>query len=302
MDKFVIKWVAQRTWSVVLIVMLSVILTGFGAKNLYFRGDYKVFFGHDNPQLNEFEGMQKTFNKSDNLGILVAPKDGNVFTREHLQLLWDLTDEAWQVPYSSRVDSITNYQHTQAEEDDLLVEDLVLDPADLDAERIAFVKNVAINEPLLVKRLVSPSGHVALVNVTVQLPDKEDKTAEVTEIVSTTRAIVERFQQQYPDVSFHLIGVVMMNNGFFEESQKDASTLVPAMFLAIILMLAILLRSVTATVSTVLVIIFSIVSTLGTAGWMGLYLSTPTINVPIIVMTLAVADCVHIASSLMHGI
>ncbi|MDN4503087.1 MMPL family transporter [Alteromonadaceae bacterium BrNp21-10] len=301
MDKLVKDWVLTRTWLVIIAMMFITVVASIGAQNLYFRGDYKVFFGKDNPQLNEFESMQRTFNKSDNLGILVVPKNGEVFTQENLQLIWELTDEAWQVPYSSRIDSITNYQHTQAEDDDLLVEDLVLDPADLDPARIEFVKQVAINEPLLVKRLISPSGHVALVNITVQLPDKEDKTVEVTEIVSTTRAIVERFKQKYPDVNYHLIGVVMMNNGFFEESQKDASTLIPAMFIAIIIMLAVLLRSMTATLSTVLIIIISVTSTLGIAGWLGLYISTPTINVPVIVMTLAVADCVHIASSMLYA-
>ena len=36
-----------------------------------------------------------------------------------------LTLEAWQLPFVLRVDSITNYQHTTATEDDLIVADLV---------------------------------------------------------------------------------------------------------------------------------------------------------------------------------
>ncbi|WP_438863266.1 efflux RND transporter permease subunit [Neptunicella sp.] len=293
--------ILQRAWLVILLVIISVLVAGFGAKNLYFRGDYKVFFGQNNPELAEFENMQQTFNKNDNIGILIAPQDGKVFTQQHLELLWHLTEDAWQIPYSSRVDSITNYQHTQAEEDDLLVEPLLLDPEDLNDEKIAQIKQVALHEPLLLKKLVSAAGHVALVNVSVQLPDKHDQTAEVAEIVSFTRDLVKRYQQQYPDVQYHLIGIVMMNNGFYEESQKDAATLVPAMFLAIILMLAILLRSLSATFSTVLVIVISNIATLGIAGWMGYYLSTATINAPIIVMTLAVADCVHIASSMLFA-
>src|SRR5690606_11451292 len=144
-----------------------------------------------------------------NIGILIAPQDCNVFTQPHLELLWNLTEDAWQIPYSSRVDSITNYQHTEAEEDDLLVEALLLDPADLTEEKIAQIRQVSTHEPLLVKKLVSESEHVALVNVSVQLPDKPDQTAEVAEIVSFTRDLVKRYQQQYPDVQYHLIGIVM---------------------------------------------------------------------------------------------
>ncbi|WP_206683183.1 efflux RND transporter permease subunit [Neptunicella marina] len=299
MQKLLQQAVTRYTWSVLLLSLCLIALCGFGASKLYFRGDYKIFFGHSNPQLLAFESMQKTFNKNDNIGIVVAPEDGDVFTAENLTLLWNLTEDAWQIPYSSRVDSITNFQHTQAEQDDLLVEPLVLEPEELDAEKLQHVKQVALNEPVLLKKLISEAGDVAMVNITVQLPDKVDQTAEVQEIVSFTRDLVKKYQNQYPTAQFRLIGVVMMNNGFYEESQKDASSLIPGMFVAIILMLALLLRSVTATLCTLLIIIVSNVTTLGIAGWAGYYLSTATVNVPIIVMTLAVADCVHIASSML---
>ena len=73
--------------------------------------------------------MQKVYNKSDNVSFVVVPKDGNVFTPEHLAALKKLTKETWQVPYSTRVDSVTNFQYTYAEEDDMIVEDLVMNPA-----------------------------------------------------------------------------------------------------------------------------------------------------------------------------
>ena len=37
----------------------------------------------------------------------------------------ELTEAAWQIPYTIRVDSVSNFQHTYATEDDLIVEDLV---------------------------------------------------------------------------------------------------------------------------------------------------------------------------------
>ena len=36
-----------------------------------------------------------------------------------------LTEAGWQAPYSRRVDSLANFQHTTAEGDDLYVRDLV---------------------------------------------------------------------------------------------------------------------------------------------------------------------------------
>ena len=48
--------------------------------------------------------------------------------------------------------------------------------------------------------------------------------------------------------------------------------------------------------------ITAISSTLGLAGWMGFFMSTATVNVPTLVMTLAVADCVHVISSMLYGL
>ena len=77
-------------------------------------------------------------------------KNGDVFTAEHLAALKVLTKESWQVPYSTRVDSITNFQYTFAEEDDMIVEDLVMSTKGLTSDKLEKIKQIAISEPLLV--------------------------------------------------------------------------------------------------------------------------------------------------------
>ena len=57
------------------------------------------------------------------------------------------------------------------------------------------------------------------------------------------------------------------------------------------------LKSYLGTFSTVLVIASSIAATMGVAGWFGMFMSTATVNVPTMVMTLAVADCIHVVDS-----
>lgn len=296
-----IQLVLAKPWLVLLTALTVTLAIGYGATNLTFRGDYKVFFGAENPQLNGFEDMQKNFNKNDNVSIVIAPQSKNVFSNNVLTLIYEMTDEAWQTPYSTRVDSLTNYQHTEAEGDDLLVEDLLLDTADLTAEKIAKIKQISLNEPMLVHRSISPEGHVTMINVTVQLPEK-NKTQEVVDITEFVRELVAKYQKLYPEVDFYLAGIVMMNNAFQEEAQTDAQTLIPGMFIAILLMLTFLLRSVLAMFSILMVIITSIVTTMGGAGWAGFYISTPTVNVPVLIMTLAVADCVHILASMNYNL
>jgi predicted RND superfamily exporter protein len=45
------------------------------------------------------------------------------------------------------------------------------------------------------------------------------------------------------------------------------------------------------------VILFSVVTAFGLTGWLGIELSSPVMSAPVIIMTLAVADCVHILST-----
>ena len=45
-------------------------------------------------------------------------KDGNVFSRNMLALVREITDASWQMPYSARVYSLTNFQEVHASGDD----------------------------------------------------------------------------------------------------------------------------------------------------------------------------------------
>ncbi|WP_199481645.1 efflux RND transporter permease subunit [Vibrio owensii] len=285
---------------VLLATVLLVVIATIGGKNLYFRGDYNIFFDGTNKQLLAFDEIQTTFAKTDNLAIVVAPASNDVFTPEILQLIQSLTVDSWQVPYSSRVDSIANYQHTEAFEDDLLVEDLLYEDYELTAERIAKVKSIALSEPVLKSALISEKGDVTVVNITVQLPEI-DKTAEVQEVMSHISAMLERYQQNYPDVEFHKAGIIAMNYAFMTAAQEDSSTLVPTMLLVILVFLTIMLRSFLSVVATLIVIIGSVMATMGFSGWAGMFLSTATVNVPTLVMTLAVADCVHVITTMRHS-
>ncbi len=282
---------------VLLATIFLIIVATIGGKNLYFRGDYDIFFDGTNKQLLAFDEIQTTFAKTDNLAIVIAPEDGDIFTPQTLSLIQKITVDAWQVPYSSRVDSIANYQHTEAFEDDLLVEDLLYSEYELTPERISKVKSIALSEPVLKSALVSEKGDVTVVNITVQLPEM-DKTAEVEEVVSSINAMIDRYQRAYPDVTFHKAGIIAMNHAFMTAAQDDSSTLVPTMLVVILVFLTIMLRSILSVIATLIVIIGSVMATMGISGWAGMFLSTATVNVPTLIMTLAVADCVHVIATM----
>ncbi len=95
--------------------------------------------------------------------------------------------------------------------------------------------------------------------------------------------------------------MIMLNSAFFEASEKDSTTLIPLMFLAIILTIFLATRTISGTFTTLLVIIFSIVAGMGFAGHLGIKLTPPSGAAPIIIMTLAVADSIHILITFMQS-
>lgn len=286
------KGVLRFRWLIITASIMGVILAGAGSKNLAFTDDYRAFFAKENPQLEAFEAMQNTYDKSDNILFVLTPKDGKVFTPQTLSSVQWLTEQAWQTPYSTRVDSITNYQHTEAIEDDLNVADLISEPNALNMAQLQKIKKIATEEPLLVQRLINTDGSITAVNITIQLPGKT--LTEVPEAAIFARDLAKQLKVQDPNLEVRLTGLLMMNASFAEAAQKDMATLIPLMFLVVIVVVGVLLRSFSATLSTFLLIIFSIVAAMGIFGWQGLKLTPPTASAPIIILTMAVADAVHL--------
>jgi len=287
--------ILNRPKTTMLLCLLVFLISAIGAKNLYFRGDYKVFFEADNPQRVAYESMQQVFSKNESASILISAKQGDLFNEQSLALIKDMTDMSWQTPLSTRVDSITNFQRSYAEQDDLIVQDLVLEKDWLTPAYIETVKRVSLKEPELRNKLISLDGRVALINITVQLPDG-DQTKEINQIGAYLREAIAPYVAENPEHDIRLTGLVIMTDSFFLAAQKDAMTLFPIMFAVFALLLTLLLRSGIATVATLIIVTISIAATMGVGGWLGMFINVATVNVPVIIMTLAIADCVHIVS------
>jgi predicted RND superfamily exporter protein len=280
----------------ILAVILSLIMVGVmgaGAQHLTFTNDYRVFFGEDNPQLLAFENIQDSYSKNDNVMLLLVPESGNVFTNETLEAVAWLTDRAWQTPYSSRVESLTNYQHTSSEGDDLRVEDLVLEPDEMSNEALAKIKAIALNEPVLVNRLISPAAHVTGININVELPGV-NPIEENPEVVNFVRDLRFEFESKFPSIDVKLTGIIMMNQAFPEASLYDMSTLFPLMLLIFVVVLFFWVKGFAGTLTTFAIIVFSIVGAMGMAGWFGIALTPPSFSAIMIIPTMAIADSVHI--------
>ncbi|WP_126455851.1 efflux RND transporter permease subunit [Sulfuriflexus mobilis] len=284
----VIRW----RWLVILVTLILVMLIGYGARNLTLSTSYQSFFSPDYPELVAFNAFQKTYSKTDNILFVVQPAEKTVFTPSTAAAIERLTERAWQIPFATRVDSLSNFQNSWANADDLTVEDLYRDGASLSPAQLKEKQHIALSEPLLNGQLISADASTTGINVIMNFPEKS--LSELPDAMAVAEQIASEIERDYAGVKVRITGISALNNAFFAVAQSDAMTLMPVMYLLLILVTLIVLRSFFGMLVTVLVIMFSTVAAVGLAGHLGIVLDPISMTAPTVILTLAVADSVHI--------
>ncbi len=290
--RFAERVLAARWW-VILSVLVLVVIAAAGIVRLGFSADYRIFFDEDNPQLLALEELENTFGKSENVAFLIVPDDGNATSETALSLAVWLTEEAWQVPFTRRVDSLANFQYTTADGDDLYVRDLVdLQEISLEQSR-SHIRDIALADPRIAGSVLALDGEVSVVNVTVELPT-DGQLQAVAEVAGFARTTAEKAEERFPDVDIRVVGTVMVNQTFVEASINSQMVFLPLSLLLMGVILGLLTRGFSGVAATGLVMIFSIFASIGIGGWVGLPFTPPISPAPTIVLMIVVANCVHI--------
>ncbi len=301
MDRLSVSWakgIIRWRWLVLIAALVATIGIASGARFLSFTSDYRVFFSDENPQLTAYEDLQNIYTKADNILFVLKPKDGKIFTPEWLEVVRQLTDDAWKIPYSIRVDSISNYQNTEAVEDDLTVADLVENALGLQQADLDKVENITQTEPALAARIISADSTTTGVQVTLQLPP--DDQIALASAVEYAENMVATLEANHANLDVAVTGLAPLSNAFTRASMIDMGTLTPMMFGIIVIALIAFLRSFSGTMATLIVTILSTMAAMGFAGFTGVKLTPPAAMAPTIIMTIAIADCVHILVSMFH--
>ncbi|GMQ89226.1 MAG: MMPL family transporter [Gammaproteobacteria bacterium] len=292
-------FVVRRRWLVILATLALVVLAGSGGRYLEFSNNYRVFFSPDNPELVAFEEFQRTYTKNDNILFVLQPTEASVFVPRIADAIERLTREAWQIPFATRVDSVSNFQHSRADGDELIVDDLYRDGVSLSPSTLEERQRIALDEPILNGQLISPDAGTTGINVTLNFPEKS--LTELPEAIAAARTLAAQIESDYPGVTVAITGISALNNAFAAAGQADAMTLIPAMYLVLILVTLIVLRSFYAMLATIMVIAFSTVTAVGLAGYMGIALDPISMTATIVILTLAIADSVHILVSMLDA-
>ncbi|MDH3588821.1 MAG: MMPL family transporter, partial [Gammaproteobacteria bacterium] len=277
---------------------VAAVVLGAGLLRLTVTTDLRVYFSQDNPQLAALVELEDKYRRNDSIFFLINA-DRTVYEAACLSLVHELTEAGWLLPHAFRSSSMTNYQYSRSNDDALVTRAIFGDAESTGTER---VREIVAAEPPLRNALVAEDESVTGVVVLLALP--ETRSNAVDEAVSAARALIA-------DVDASGCGRIMLAGSatnsvsLGEAVRNDISSLVVLSYIAITLGLLLLLRSIWATALIMIVISLTVIMTMGLFGWLG-YLLSPTAGfVPSIVLTIAVADCVHIMSNylieLEHG-
>lgn len=286
--------ILRRPYRVLLLVVMVVITLGAGVHKLSFTSDFRTYFSSENPQLQAFEAMEKRFSRQDNLFFLVSGNSQHLFTQKGLTLVETLTEKSWQLPYVQRVDSLQNFQYTEVDGDELIIDDLYRSD-ELTADMSA-LKHRALTHADIQLKLLSPDANVTGISLTLHLPEGITSAASL-EAVEAARTMLQPLRADFPEFMIELGGSATSNVTMGEAIGQDIRSLLLISYAVMLVIMLFMLRTVSGVILVSALIGMSVLITMGLYGWMGYTLTPPTGFVPTAIMTIAVADTVHILVS-----
>ncbi len=266
-----------------------------GLPRLTFNPDIENMFPENNSTAQLARHIDETFIPTENVVIAVNTSDDSVFTHSTLDVLERITEKAWTIPHSVRVDSITNYSYVRSVDDDVMVEPLIENALDLDETLIKQRAKAIEGEKAIFGALISKDKKTTIISITLDPPLVDQETA-LTKTFTYLLDYLEEMRLSNPELDIRLVGIPYIEYLSPKLIKSEVPIVMPTMLLLIFASVFILLRSLAAVVATVIVVFMSLLSAFGSMGHLGAVLNQLVITIPILITTLALADCVHVFS------
>lgn len=284
--------VLRLRWVLFLGLLGAFLFLAAGLSRLDVSADNRAFFGSSNQEYLDLRRIDDTYTLSSTLLVMVVPPDGTAFEPDTLRILRQMTDDAWHIPYSLRVDSPINHTHTYANEDELLVEPMLDEFAEVTPEVAERFRDLALASDDMRNTLLSSDGTAYGISIRVVMPEnQQDARLEVEGHLSQ---MLDAWRADYPEWEIRATGAMLGNNLLARVAIEDILYLVPLAFVAVTLLFMLAMGSILKVATSLAVLFFATVATFGFAGWTGVTLTAGTAISPLAVMVLVSTSCVHI--------
>jgi predicted RND superfamily exporter protein len=274
------------------------------------------FLHANDPIRITYDDFRRQFGRDDRITIAIEAPD--LFDPHFLARLKTFHDELEaEVPHLDDLVSMVNARNTRGEGDELVVEDLLENWPETPEELAALRERVLAN-PLYRNTLISRDATITTVSIELAAysdpGDAEDalagfddeseateagkdapsflKDVELAEAVRAARAVVERYQT--PGFRLHMAGAPVMSERITTRMQSDMRAFTAYSIVVIGALLFLLFRRIAGTFLPLLVVVLSMLSTLGMMQLAGGKMSVATQILPSFLLAVGVGASVHI--------
>jgi len=283
--------IAKRPVTTLLVTLVLIALAAHQLPNLRFDGSVEGFLSDDHPAIISIDQTRQHFGITDLVIVGVESKD--LFTLQNLEYLRQLQDAlASEVADVERVDSILNARITRSEDDALIVEDF-LDPIPSSAEELLKKRNEATSHPLYKNLVISEDGTLTTLLVKSSVnPDEEDIDAALTKLCSAIAGVIKKHQHE--DFRVFAGGTPTVSNNLRTTMKREMPRFMRMTIIGIALFLLIMFRRASAVFLPLVILILSVMSTVGLIALSGQPLQLPTMILPSFLLAVGVGDSVHL--------
>ncbi|OVE81511.1 hypothetical protein BVY04_03080 [bacterium M21] len=300
MKRLIEKWadvVTTYRWSTILLGLVATVMAGVAVQHLYFENSTDMWFLEDDPTLTIYRNHKKEFQNDEFLvvGIAARPGDEHVVNQDTIALVHKISQFLDEHKHVTKVRSLTTYQYLRESLGMLKVEELV--PMGIEGPELSETDTVKIVEILKEERLARDLAvtadlkHTAVSARIVEAPDGENPKLE---LAHDFLAFAEKEGFQEKGWTLHLSGAAMINESYFRCSTYDQAIIYPIMMVIMLVMLACLFRTWVGVVLPAMVVVCSVVITLGLAGTLGWPLNMLNVTLPTILTVVGLGDAIHI--------
>lgn len=285
--------VIEKKW---LFIILIVLLTAFMVIQIpRMRVDFsnEAFFKEDDPEILKYNRMKDTFGNDEFVYILFEADD--FFTPGMVQKIRSLQEEIENIKYKDQyvieeVESLVNAKYIEGKEGELIISELIAGTPG--REGLNEAKKKALNDEIFLDHLISKDGKY--IGILVSIAEIEGD-GEFRKVI--TREMRKIFKKpEYSELEFHAVGVPIFDHDADVITGEESVIYLMVSFIIIAAILFWLFRSFLIMIGPLLDVLLSTFFTYCMMAAFNMPITLLTIPIPLIIMTIGVADSIHIIS------
>ena len=290
---------SQRYMLAVLAILLGGAISLGALKTTIDSSDDSIL-SEDDPYRLEVAQVNKDFPPSTSVLFAFMSPEGDVFNRDMLQAMQDLTDRYTDVESAVSVASLINHR-LNAVDADIHRRDYLLPELDeLTAQDLVKIREIALKDEDLTQSMLSPEGDMALAVIKFQATSEEQETQ--LQIAKTVVDLRDSLREQYPDQNIYVLGRILFEYDNYNAQVKDSKYLFPIVMLTVLGLMYFCLGSLSFALAIAAVSVMSVGLTVGAVGWAQVPFNQISNMGPLVVFMIAMADSIHLVSVYLQGL